>query len=91
MGEAGSPARRSCRTELEFRSILPHAQKMPKPKMTLPPFAALRAFHAAATHDRYRDAADSLGLTESAISHQVRRLEDFLRTPLIDRSGKRPN
>ncbi len=63
---------------------------MPKPKLTLPPFAALRAFHAAATHDRYRDAADSLGLTESAISHQVRRLEEFLRTPLIDRSGKRP-
>ncbi len=63
---------------------------MPKPKLTLPPFAALRAFHAAATHDRYRDAAESLGLTESAISHQVRRLEDFLRTPLIDRSGKRP-
>ena len=63
---------------------------MPKLKMTLPPFAALRAFHAAATHDRYRDAAESLGLTESAISHQVRRLEEFLRTPLVDRSGKRP-
>ena len=77
-------------TELEFRSILPHAPEMPKPKMTLPPFAALRAFHAAATHDRYRDAAESLGLTESAISHQVRRLEKFLRTPLIDRSGRRP-
>ncbi len=63
---------------------------MPKPKMTLTPFAALRAFHAAATHDRYRDAAESLGRTESAISHQVRRLEEFLRTPLFDRSGKRP-
>ncbi len=63
---------------------------MPKPKMTLPPFAALRAFLAAATHDRYRDAADSLGLTESAISHQVRLLEDILRTPLFDLSGKRP-
>ncbi len=49
---------------------------MPKPKLTLPPFAALRAFHAAATHDRYRDAAESLGLTESAISHQVKRLEE---------------
>ena len=59
-------------------------------KTTLPPFAALRAFHAAATHDRYKDAAESLGLTESAISHQVKRLEDFLRTPLIDRSGARP-
>jgi len=75
---------------LEFHSLFSHAQKMPKRKMTLPPFAALRAFHAAATHDRYRDAAESLGLTESAISHQVRRLEDFLRTALVDRSGRRP-
>lgn len=58
--------------------------------MTLPPFAALRAFQAAASHARYRDAAESLGITESAISHQVRRLEEFLRTPLFDRSGKRP-
>ena len=63
---------------------------MANPKLTLPPLPALRAFHAAATHDRYRDAAESLGLTESAISHQVRRLEEFLRTPLIDRSGRRP-
>jgi len=58
-------------------------------KTTLPPFAALRAFHAAATHDRFRDAADSLGVTESAISHQVKRLEAFLRVTLIDRSGAR--
>jgi len=58
-------------------------------KTTLPPFAALRAFHAAATHERFRDAADSLGVTESAISHQVKRLEAFLRVALIDRSGAR--
>ncbi len=63
---------------------------MPGRKLTLPPFAALRAFHAAATHDRYQDAARSLGLTESAISHQVRRLEAYLRVPLVDRSGGRP-
>jgi len=63
---------------------------MASPKLSLPPFAALRAFHAAATHDRYKDAAESLGLTESAISHQLRRLEDFLHTSLIDRSGGRP-
>lgn len=63
---------------------------MPDPKLTLPPFAALRAFHAAANHDRFKDAAASLGLTESAISHQLRRLEDFLRASLIDRSGPRP-
>lgn len=57
------------------------------PRSPLPPFAALRAFHAAATHGRFRDAARSLGVTESAISHQVRRLEDFLRTALFDRTG----
>ncbi len=62
---------------------------MSKPRLSLPPFAALRAFHAAATHDRYRDAAESLGITESAISHQVRKLEDYLRTALFDRSGGR--
>lgn len=60
---------------------------MPEPRIQLPPFAALRAFHAAAVHGRYRDAAASLGITESAISHQVRRLEDFLRTALFERSG----
>jgi LysR family transcriptional regulator, glycine cleavage system transcriptional activator len=60
---------------------------MAEPKTPLPPFAALRAFHAAAVHGRFRDAAESLGLTESAISHQVRRLEDFLRIALFDRSG----
>ncbi len=58
-------------------------------KVSLPPFAALRAFRAAATHDRFRDAADSLGVTESAISHQVKRLEEYLRVALIDRSGAR--
>jgi LysR family glycine cleavage system transcriptional activator len=47
--------------------------------------AALRAFQAAAVKGRFRDAADSLGITESAISHQVRRLE--LRVALFDRSG----
>ena len=62
---------------------------MAKSRMTLPPFAALRAFHAAATHERFRDAAENLGVTESAVSHQVRRLEEFLGTTLIDRSGRR--
>ncbi len=62
---------------------------MAERKLSLPPFAALRAFHAAATHERFRDAAESLGVTESAISHQVKRLEGFLRASLIDRSGAR--
>jgi LysR family transcriptional regulator, glycine cleavage system transcriptional activator len=64
-----------------------HLAGMSEPKPQLPPFAALRAFHAAAVHGRFRDAARSLGVTESAISHQVRRLEGFLRTALFERSG----
>ncbi len=55
--------------------------------MTLPPFPALRAFHAAARHARFRDAAEALGVTESAISHQVRRLENFLHLALFERHG----
>lgn len=53
----------------------------------LPPFPALRAFRAVAVHGRLRDAAASLGVTDSAISHQLRRLEDFLRIALFDRTG----
>jgi LysR family glycine cleavage system transcriptional activator len=60
---------------------------MVEPTIPLPPFAALRAFHAAAVHGRFRDAAESLGVTESAISHQVRRLESFLRIALFERFG----
>lgn len=57
----------------------------------LPPFPALRAFHAAARHSRFRDAAAELGVTESAISHQIRRLEDFLHVQLFERRGRQVN
>lgn len=53
----------------------------------LPPFPALRAFHAAARHGQFREASRELGLSESAVSHQVRRLEDFLHVKLFDRQG----
>ncbi len=62
---------------------------MLKPPTPLPPFAALRAFHAAARRGRFKAAAQDLGLTESAISHQVRRLEEFLGVALFDRAGPR--
>jgi LysR family glycine cleavage system transcriptional activator len=55
----------------------------------MPPFPALRAFHAAARLGRFKDAARDLGVTESAISHQVRRLEDFLQVRLFERQGPR--
>jgi LysR family glycine cleavage system transcriptional activator len=54
---------------------------------SLPPLHALRAFHAAARFGRFKDAADALGLSESAISHQVRKLESWLEVRLFERSG----
>ena len=53
----------------------------------LPPFPALRAFHAAARHQQFREAAAELGVTESAVSHQIRRLESYLRVQLFERRG----
>lgn len=51
----------------------------------LPPFAALRAFEAAARHGSFKNAAEELCLTQSAVSHRIKELEDFLGTPLFHR------
>lgn len=51
----------------------------------LPAFAAVRAFEAAARHLSYTKAADELCLSPSAVSHQVRALEEFLDTKLFER------
>ena len=51
----------------------------------LPPFAAVRAFEAAARHQSFKAAAEELNLTQSAISHQVKGLETFLGEPLFRR------
>jgi LysR family glycine cleavage system transcriptional activator len=51
----------------------------------LPPLGALRAFEAAARHLSFKQAADELGLTATAISHQVRLLEQHCGEPLFRR------
>ena len=43
----------------------------------LPPLGTLRAFEAAARHLSFKEAAKELGLTPTAISHQVRLLEEY--------------
>jgi DNA-binding transcriptional LysR family regulator len=43
----------------------------------LPPLGTLRAFEAAARHLSFKEAANELGLTPTAISHQVRMLEEY--------------
>ncbi|RZW02097.1 MAG: LysR family transcriptional regulator [Rhodobacteraceae bacterium] len=55
----------------------------------LPPFAAVRAFEAAARHLSYTTAADELCLSPSAVSHQVRALEEFLDTKLFERRNNK--
>lgn len=55
----------------------------------LPQFAAVRAFEAAARHMSFANAADELCLSPSAVSHQVRALEEFLDTKLFERVGNR--
>ncbi|KAE9647862.1 transcriptional regulator GcvA [Pseudomonas sp. PB103] len=49
----------------------------------LPSLNGLRAFEAAARHMSFTKAADELNVTQTAISHQIRRLEDELGVQLF--------
>lgn len=51
----------------------------------LPPLNALRAFEAAARHLSFKKAGDELAVTPTAISHQLRSLEDYLGFALFRR------
>lgn len=55
----------------------------------LPPLPALRAFEAAARLGSFAAAAAELSLTPSAISHQVRALEEWFERPLFVRNPRR--
>lgn len=58
--------------------------------MQIPPLNALRAFEAVVRTGSFNAAAHSLCVTQSAVSHQVRNLEDWLGVALFDRSAGRP-
>ncbi|MFZ5964078.1 LysR substrate-binding domain-containing protein [Thalassococcus sp. BH17M4-6] len=55
----------------------------------LPPFAAVRAFEAVARHVNVKAAADELCLSPSAVSHQIRALEEYFDTALFERRSNR--
>ena len=55
----------------------------------LPSLNALLAFEVAARHNSFTRAAAELGVTQTAISHQVRALENELGTSLFRRSPQR--
>ena len=48
------------------------------PRLSLMPLNGLRAFEAAARHLSFSHAAEELGVTPAAVSHQIRGLEDKL-------------
>jgi len=54
----------------------------------LPPLNALRVFEAAARHLSFKDAASELSITQAAVSHQVKSLEEFLGVELFRRAGR---
>ncbi len=54
----------------------------------LPPLNALRAFEATARHLSFSRAADELGVTPAALSHQVAGLEAFLGERLFNRGAR---
>ncbi len=51
----------------------------------LPPLSALRAFEAAARHLSFKRAAEDLAVTPTAVSHQIRLLEEVLGVRLFER------
>lgn len=55
----------------------------------LPPLAAIRAFEAAARHGSFTKAAAELGMTQAAVSYQVKLLEDRVGTPLFLREARK--
>lgn len=54
----------------------------------LPPLNALRVFEAAARHLSFKGAASELSITQAAVSHQVKSLEEYLGVELFRRSGR---
>src|ERR1700704_986042 len=54
----------------------------------LPSLNGLRAFEAAARHLSFTQAASELNVTQTAISHQIKRLEEELGIPLFVRQNR---
>ncbi|WP_028115981.1 LysR family transcriptional regulator [Ferrimonas senticii] len=56
--------------------------------MKLPPLRATQCFEAVVRLNSFSLAAQALHITQSAVSHQVRQLEDYLGEPLLARQGR---
>src|SRR5215831_13265672 len=54
----------------------------------LPPLNALRVFETAARHLSFKEAAAELHITQAAVSHQIKSLEEYLGIELFRREGR---
>ncbi|CAI2933877.1 LysR family transcriptional regulator [Aminobacter niigataensis] len=57
-------------------------------KRSMPHLRALQSFEAVARHLSVSHAAQELGVTQSAVSHQIRRLSEELGERLVERQGR---
>ncbi len=57
--------------------------------MPAPPLNALRAFELVARLGSFKAAAEAMFVTQSAVSHQIRNVEEALGKPLFEREGNR--
>jgi LysR family glycine cleavage system transcriptional activator len=57
-------------------------------KIRLPPLGSLKAFDAVAQQASFKRAAEEIGVTATAISHQIRVLEEALGTAVFERSAR---
>jgi LysR family transcriptional regulator, glycine cleavage system transcriptional activator len=68
-------------------SAVDEVKSTQRPRM--PPLKALLAFEAASRHGSFSRAAEELGVTPSAISHHIQKLEDFLGVRVFSRHAGR--
>jgi LysR family glycine cleavage system transcriptional activator len=64
------------------------SSQVPRPSIRRLPLGSLRVFVAVAQHLSFTRAADALGVTASAVSVQIRTLEEYLARPLFRRNGR---
>ncbi len=57
--------------------------------VNLPPLSAIRAFEAASRHLSFTKAGDELGMTQAAVSYQIKILEDRLGFQLFTRKARK--
>lgn len=54
----------------------------------IPPIAGLKLFDSVVRHRNMTRAAQEAGVSQSAVSQSIRQLEDFVQTPLLDRTSR---